>query len=92
VVRIAALFRSPALFEADGPAPVLLIDELDRADEEFEAFLLELLAEFQVTIPELGTIRAPAPPTIVGADHSDCLHQLCRTVCCSERISDKPQE
>jgi MoxR-like ATPase len=49
----------------DGQAPVLLIDELDRADEEFEAFLLELLAEFQVTVPELGTIRAPEPPVVV---------------------------
>ena len=42
--------------------PVLLIDELDRADEEFEGFLLEFLADFQITIPELGTIRADAPP------------------------------
>jgi MoxR-like ATPase len=49
---------------ADG-APVLLIDELDRADEEFEAFLLELLADFQITIPELGTVRAAAPPIVV---------------------------
>src|SRR5882724_5480509 len=47
-----------------GP-PVLLIDELDRADEAFEAFLLEVLADFQVTIPELGTIRAPQPPIVV---------------------------
>jgi MoxR-like ATPase len=54
-----------AVDQADGRAPVLLIDELDRADEEFEAFLLELLAEFQVTIPELGTIRAPEPPVVV---------------------------
>src|SRR3981189_272 len=46
-------------------APVLLIDELDRADEAFEAFLLEILSEFQVTIPELGTVRAPAPPIVV---------------------------
>lgn len=45
--------------------PVLLIDELDRADEEFEGFLLELLSDFQVTIPELGTIRALAPPIVV---------------------------
>ena len=44
---------------------MLLIDELDRADEEFEAFLLELLAEFQVTVPELGTIHAPEPPVVV---------------------------
>ncbi len=47
-----------------GP-PVLLIDELDRADEPFEAFLLEVLSEFQVTIPELGTVRAAAPPVVV---------------------------
>lgn len=48
-----------------GGAPVLLIDELDRTDEPFEAFLLEALSEFQVTIPELGTIRAPAPPIVI---------------------------
>ncbi len=46
-------------------APVLLIDELDRADEAFEAFLLEVLADYQVTIPELGTIRAEHPPIVV---------------------------
>src|SRR6201746_1639832 len=46
-------------------APVLLIDELDRADEAFEAFLLEMLADFQVTIPELGTVRAAQPPIVV---------------------------
>src|SRR3989440_3045794 len=46
-------------------APVLLIDELDRADEAFEAFLLEVLADFQVTIPELGTVKASAPPIVV---------------------------
>jgi MoxR-like ATPase len=46
-------------------APVLLIDELDRADEAFEAYLLEILSDFQVTIPELGTVRAPAPPIVV---------------------------
>jgi MoxR-like ATPase len=47
-----------------GP-PVLLVDELDRADEPFEAFLLELLGDFQMTIPELGTLRASEPPTVV---------------------------
>lgn len=47
-----------------GP-PVLLIDELDRTDEAFEAFLLEILSDFQATIPELGTIRAPAPPIVI---------------------------
>ena len=45
-----------------GGPPVLLIDELDRADEEFEGYLLEMLADFQITIPELGTIRAAEPP------------------------------
>jgi MoxR-like ATPase len=46
-------------------APVLLIDELDRADEPFEAFLLEVLSDFQITIPELGTVRAAEPPIVV---------------------------
>jgi len=62
------LLRRP-LLQALSPdpagAPVLLIDELDRTDEPFEAFLLEILSEFQVTIPELGTVRAPAPPIVV---------------------------
>ncbi|WP_233193046.1 AAA family ATPase [Acidimangrovimonas sediminis] len=48
-----------------GGAPVLLIDELDRTDEPFEAFLLEALSDFQVTIPELGTITAPEPPIVI---------------------------
>lgn len=48
-----------------GGAPVLLIDEIDRTDEPFEAFLLEALSEFQVTVPELGTIRAETPPVVV---------------------------
>jgi MoxR-like ATPase len=61
------LLRRPLLqaIDPDGPAPVLLIDEIDRSDEEFEAFLLELLAEYQVTIPELGTIRAKETPFVV---------------------------
>jgi len=46
-------------------APVLLVDEIDRTDEPFEAFLLEILSDFQVTIPEMGTIRAPSPPIVV---------------------------
>jgi MoxR-like ATPase len=54
-----------ALESTDGNPPVLLIDELDRADEPFEAYLLEVLAEYQVTIPELGTIRAEQPPLVV---------------------------
>ncbi|TDI86751.1 MAG: MoxR family ATPase [Chloroflexi bacterium] len=62
------LLRRPLLqaitWEGDR-APVLLIDELDRSDEEFEAFLLEILSEFQVTIPEIGTIRAERAPIVV---------------------------
>jgi len=49
----------------DNGAPVLLIDELDRTDEPFEAFLLEALSDFQVTIPELGTVHAPEPPIVI---------------------------
>ena len=60
------LIRRPLLeaIEADEPV-VLLIDEVDRADEEFEAFLLELLSDFQVTVPELGTIAATRRPTVI---------------------------
>jgi MoxR-like ATPase len=63
-------------------APVLLIDEIDRADEAFEAFLLEVLGEFQVTIPEIGTIRAKARPVVVVTsnrtrDLSDALRRRC---------------
>jgi MoxR-like ATPase len=54
-----------AIDPANPVAPVLLIDELDRADEPFEAFLLEVLSDFQVTIPELGTVRAKEPPIVV---------------------------
>lgn len=62
------LLKRPLLQAVDGEfttPPVLLIDELDRADEEFEAFLLELLSDFQITIPEIGTIRARRKPTVV---------------------------
>jgi MoxR-like ATPase len=62
------LIRRPLLqaLEADeGVAPVLLIDEIDRADEEFEAYLLEILSDFQVTVPEIGTIRAEQPPRVI---------------------------
>ncbi|HEY4137479.1 MAG TPA: MoxR family ATPase, partial [Casimicrobiaceae bacterium] len=54
-----------ALAPEDGIAPVLLIDELDRTDEPFEAYLLEVLSEYQITIPELGPIRAQQPPIVV---------------------------
>ena len=62
------LIRRPllqALESDDGVAPVLLIDEIDRADEEFEAYLLEILSDFQVTVPEIGTIRAHRPPRVI---------------------------
>ncbi len=54
-----------ALTHEPGDVPVLLIDEIDRADEEFEGFLLELLSDFQITIPELGTITATEPPVVI---------------------------
>lgn len=62
------LIRRPllqALESTDGVPPVLLIDEIDRADEEFEAYLLEILSDFQVTVPEIGTIKATHPPRVV---------------------------
>jgi MoxR-like ATPase len=64
--RREMLIERPLLRALTGPqAPVLLIDELDRADEPFEAYLLEVLAEYQITVPELGTIRAEHPPRVV---------------------------
>jgi MoxR-like ATPase len=62
------LLRRPllqAIEQSRVKAPVLLIDELDRSDEEFEAFLLEVLSDFQITIPEIGTIRTPNPPVVI---------------------------
>ena len=62
------LLARPLLQAIDQPAgqvPVLLIDEIDRADEEFESFLLELLSDFQITIPEIGTVHALKPPVVV---------------------------
>ena len=62
------LIRRPVLQALEGKAgaaPVFLIDELDRTDEAFEAFLLEILSDFQVTVPELGTIRAEEPPIVI---------------------------
>ncbi len=62
------LLKRPLLQAIDGSTdevPVLLIDELDRADEEFEAYLLEILSEFQISIPEIGTIKAAHPPIVV---------------------------
>jgi MoxR-like ATPase len=64
----AFLIKRPllrAIEQTSARPPVLLIDEIDRADEEFEGYLLELLSEFQITIPELGTVRAAEPPVVV---------------------------
>jgi MoxR-like ATPase len=71
-----------ALTAGDGTPPVLLIDEIDRADEEFEAFLLELLSDFQVSIPEFGTVSAAHPPVVVLTSNrtrglSDALKRRC---------------
>jgi len=79
------LLRRPLLdaLTADpaGP-PVLLIDELDRTDEPFEAFLLEILSDFQVSIPELGTVRAPAPPiAIVTSNRTREIHDALKRRC-----------
>src|SRR5881227_2617423 len=66
----------------DRPPPVLLIDEIDRADDEFEAFLLEILSDYAVTVPELGTFRAETPPVVVitsnrTRDVHDALKRRC---------------
>ncbi|MBX3580871.1 MAG: MoxR family ATPase [Rhizobiaceae bacterium] len=79
------LIRRPvldALTGKPGAAPVFLIDELDRTDEAFEAFLLEILSDFQVTVPELGTIKAEEPPIVIittnrTRDIHDALKRRC---------------
>jgi MoxR-like ATPase len=86
----AAIFSQPFLIRrpllqaisATGAPPVLLIEEIDRADEEFEAFLLEVLSDFQVTIPEIGTIKATQPPYVILTSNrvrelSDALRRRC---------------
>jgi len=78
------LIRRPLLQALQAPAPgaVLLVDELDRADEPFEAFLLEYLGEYQVSIPELGTIRAQsAPVTILTSNRTRDLHDALKRRC-----------
>ena len=65
-----------------GDRAVLLIDEIDRADDEFEAFLLEMLSDFQITIPELGTIRAESPPVVIlTSNRTRELHDALRRRC-----------
>jgi len=79
------LVRRPllrAIAHGSGPPPVLLIDEIDRADDEFEAFLLEILSDYSVTVPELGTFHADAPPVVVitsnrTRDVHDALKRRC---------------
>lgn len=86
----AAIFSEPFLLKRpllqaithEGKAPVLLIDEIDRSDEEFEAFLLEVLSDFQVTIPEIGTVRATQTPLVVltsnrSRELSEALRRRC---------------
>ena len=79
------LIKRPLLqaLEADaGGAPVLLIDELDRTDEPFEAYLLEVLSDFQVTIPEIGTIKAAEPPiVIVTSNRTREIHDALKRRC-----------
>jgi MoxR-like ATPase len=71
-----------ALDNSQAQAPVLLIDEIDRADEEFESFLLELLSEFQVTIPEIGTLRARHKPiTIITSNRTREIHDALKRRC-----------
>jgi MoxR-like ATPase len=77
------LLRRPLLQAISQPqAPVLLIDEIDRADQEFEAFMLEIFSEWQVTIPEIGTIKATHPPHVILTSNrtrelSDALRRRC---------------
>ncbi|WP_040492732.1 AAA family ATPase [Ilumatobacter nonamiensis] len=71
-----------AIEPVEGPPPVLLIDEIDRADDEFEAYLLEVLSDFQVTVPEIGVFRAERPPLVVltsnrTRDVHDALKRRC---------------
>jgi len=79
------LIRRPlleAMKPQEGGAPVLLIDELDRTDEPFEAFLLEALSDFQVTIPELGTVKAPeAPIVIITSNRTREVHDALKRRC-----------
>ncbi|MCC6437547.1 MAG: MoxR family ATPase [Acidimicrobiales bacterium] len=79
------LVRRPllqAVDYGDGPPPILLIDEVDRADDEFEAFLLEILSDYSVTIPELGTFHAEVPPIcIVTSNRTRDVHDALKRRC-----------
>jgi MoxR-like ATPase len=79
------LVRRPLLQAVDygeGPPPILLVDEVDRADDEFEAFLLEILSDYQVTVPELGTFRAEVPPiAVVTSNRTRDVHDALKRRC-----------
>jgi MoxR-like ATPase len=76
------LLRRPLLEALAHPGSVLLIDELDRADDEFEAFLLEFLSDFQVTIPEIGVMKAQEPPiVIITSNRTRDLHEALKRRC-----------
>jgi MoxR-like ATPase len=76
------LLRRPLLEALANPGSVLLIDELDRADDEFEAFLLEFLSDFQVTIPEVGVVHAEEPPiVIITSNRTRDLHEALKRRC-----------
>jgi len=80
------LVRPPLLQAIDpgreGPPPVLLIDEVDRADDEFEAFLLEILSDYTVTVPELGTFRAAVPPVaVITSNRTRDVHDALKRRC-----------
>ena len=76
-----------------GDQAVLLIDEIDRADDEFEAFLLEMLSDFQVTIPEIGTIKADSPPVVVlTSNRTRELHDALKRRCLYHWIGYPPAE
>jgi MoxR-like ATPase len=79
------LIRRPlleAISPREGPPPVLLIDEIDRADDEFEAFLLEVLSDWAVTVPEVGTLRATTPPlTVITSNRTRDVHDALKRRC-----------
>ena len=76
------LLQAVEFSSSEGKPPVLLIDELDRADEEFEAFLLEILSDFQVTIPEIGVIRAAeAPVVVITSNRTREIHDALKRRC-----------
>jgi MoxR-like ATPase len=78
------LIKRPLLeaIAGDGPPPVLLIDEIDRADEEFEAYLLELLSDFKITVPEIVTFRAAEqPPDIITSNRTREIHDALKRRC-----------